>query len=128
MAGFLRKKDKQDAVKLVPSAPIPMAAAAAAVNPPPLFARFATSTKSKTGGIMPANQRMVSSPMVLSSNTRKDLPPQRVGSRGNGHAVAAPTRDLDVARGRTSTSDYFVSPPFSLLRKKKKKRCLQGIL
>lgn len=115
MAGFLRKKDKQDPVKLVPSAPIPMAAAAV-VNPPPLFARFATSAKSKPGGVMPANQRMVSSPMVLSSNTRKDLPPQRVGSRGNGHAVAAPTRDLDAGRGRTSTSDYS---PFTLLEKKK---------
>lgn len=65
MAAFLRKKNKEAAVvKPVPSAPIPLGTA---TQPPPLFARFATSTKISNA----AAPRIVSSPMVLSS--KKEL-------------------------------------------------------
>ena len=95
MAAFLRKKNKQEPMlKPVPSAPIPLGTTT--VSPPlPLFARFATSTKSSNG--LPVGQRIVSSPMVLSSNARKE----RVStSSRSSHATA--TRDLDVAKRRTS--------------------------
>lgn len=86
MAGFLRKKNKDAPVKLVPSSPIPLGAAISPPPPvPPLFARFSTSTKSENS--VGASPRIVSSPMVLSSNVRKD-PPQRVANRANGQPTS----------------------------------------
>ena len=109
MAGFLRKKNKDAPVKQVPSSPIPLGAAVSSSPPPPppavppLFARFATSTKIENG--VSAGPRIVSSPKVLSSNVKKDLP-QKVPNRANGQTT--PTGGAKK-RSCTSTSGSLLS-------------------
>lgn len=105
MAGFLRKKNKDAPVKQVPSSPFPLAAAAPPPPQPavpPLFARFATSNKTENG--VSAGPRIVSSPKVLSSNVKKDLP-QKVPNRANGQPT---TTGGAKKRSCTSASDSLL--------------------
>lgn len=113
MAGFLRKKNKDAPMKPVPSSPIPLGSAASPPPPvpavPPLFARFATSTKSENS-VAASPPRVVSSPKVLS---KKDQPPQRVASRANGQPT--PTSGAKKRSCTSASGSLLFQSPYTIL-------------
>ncbi|KAG6830608.1 hypothetical protein H0H87_007551 [Tephrocybe sp. NHM501043] len=84
MAGFLRKKSKQDPRPKPGSAQPPLSSPPAAA---PLFARFATSKQAQEG------PRIVSSPMQLSSSRKEAAAPTHVRGSASQAAVQSQLRD-----------------------------------
>ncbi|KAF9455890.1 hypothetical protein BDZ94DRAFT_1315717 [Collybia nuda] len=124
MAGFLRKKSKQEPQPK--AAPIHSQAgnAAPSSTPTPLFARFASTSSSQNQQEPP---RIVSSPMLLSSGPRKGgIPVNHMQNRGervvagnnsnspHGHGGRGDVRDVDTRSQR--------APPYMAERLQEKPR------
>lgn len=91
MAGFLRKKSKQEPAPNPVPAPVTYSKPS---EPPPLFARFATTAQVPTNA---ASQRIVSGPIPL-VNGRKQSFNAGSGRTGAGNQTSA--READMARRR----------------------------
>lgn len=98
MAGFLRKKAKQDP----PSKELPPATSSSPASslPPPLFARFATTAQNSHAAASP---RIVSSPMALTG--RKE--PLKAGSgMASSSTLVAGGRDAELAVRRQAQEQF----------------------
>ncbi|KAG6826768.1 hypothetical protein H0H92_014523 [Tricholoma furcatifolium] len=101
MAGFLRKKPKQDQrIKQVPASSPPPASSP---NATPLFAKFATTKQVQEG------PRVVSSPIVLSSQrTHAAAPPHHIHARAAANQAAVqPQRDGNLKRTQENGHEYL---------------------
>lgn len=101
MAGFLRKKTKQEGTKRSPSISSPVTLASS-VPPPPLYAKFAsTANASHDSQTAP---KIVSSPMPITTQSRnqREAAGKGVGNGryGNSSTSLAASRDAEMARRR----------------------------
>ncbi|KAJ6551379.1 hypothetical protein B0H19DRAFT_1157416 [Mycena capillaripes] len=94
MAGFLRKKKQDPAPTPSPSRPPSSQANNAQQAASPIFARFATAA------VEPSAQRVVSSPMLLASDPRRDQAPRMA----NGGAVRGAFQQREDAKQLRQTS------------------------
>lgn len=103
MAGFLRKKGKQEAKAAVPSPP---------VNndpPPPLFARFASTAQTKPQE-RPTMPRVVSGPIALAPKRESMSHNPKKGS-GPGATVVSSTAGTERGDGRRRRDPYAEKNP-----------------